>query len=321
MTEMFGPTRIVSSTDELFCILGKYDTQKEIAMFGKNSVVQSKSNLLTADSIYYEKYTQFGKAYRNIELYDTSNEVIVYGEYGEMKGKTQESMVTRNAVAKQYMNQDSMFMFADTILSYKFKDGKQIVRAYRLVKLFKHDMQAISDSLIYNKSDSSITLYHNPVMWSGSNQITADTIRLFMRNNQLDSFVLMSNAFLISREAVKQYNQIKGRNMYGFFNENKIRYLHVNGNGQSIYYAKDDSDFIGVNVNECSEMEFFFENNKIRRCNFINKPAAVFHPLNELKPDELRLKGFQWLNSRRPSPSLIMKRFYNKRLFFKKNFK
>ncbi len=316
----FGPTRIISYNDRLFCKSGQYDTEKQIAMFGKNSVVASKSNILAADSIYYEKLNQFGKAYNNIEIFDTVNKIIVYGDYAEMRGKSNEFYVTKKAVAKQYMQNDSMFVFADTIFSYQSKDKtKQLVRAYAHVKLLKSDMQAICDSLLYDRTDSCITLYKKPVMWSGSNQITSDTIELFLVNNQLDSFVLRGNAFLISREAAKLYNQIKGKNMYGFFEDNAIRYMHVNGNGQSIYYVKEDSDFVGVNEIDCSEMDFNFIGNKIASCNFINKPVSVFHPMINLKPEQLRLKGFVWLNNLRPTPVLIMKHFYRKSIFFKKN--
>jgi len=319
IAEFYGPTKITSKSDILYCKVGKYDTEKEIAMFGKNAVVVSKNNILTADSIYYEKLTQFGKAFKNIEMYDTTNNVVVYGDYGEMFGKLGLSIVTKNAVAKQYMKNDSMYLFSDTIISYQMAaTGKQMVKAFRKVKLIKSDMQAICDSLTYNKSDSSINLYKKPIMWSGSNQITADSITLFLKNNVLDSFVLRTNAFLISRETARQFNQIKGKNMYGFFEGNAIKFLHVNGNAQSIYYAKQDSDYIGVNTEDCSEMEFNFKMNKIDRCNFINQPFAVLHPINELKPEDLKLKGFIWLNNLRPTQALIMKRFYGKNNFLKK---
>jgi lipopolysaccharide export system protein LptA len=298
----YGPTTIVSDSDRIYCENGWYNTEKEVAQFTKNAEITSKSSKLKADSIYYERKVQFGRANRNIELTDTTNKIVVYGDYAELIGKEKRSFVTLHAVAKKLLENDSMYLFADTIFSYqKTEQQKQLVKAYYHAKVLKTDIQAVCDSLVYNNDDSTITLYHDPVMWSGQNQITSDTIVLFMNNNKLDSFDLDNNAFVISREGAKEYNQVKGKNMKGYVKENKISYIRVFGNGQSIYYANEDSAYIGVNVVNCSEMEFYFNNNRIDKGKFITSPDAIFYTLDEMKPEELRLKGFKWLNKRRPT--------------------
>lgn len=181
-------------------------------------------------------------------------------------------------------------------------------KAYYHTKMLKNDMQAVCDSMVYDYEDSTITLFRQPVMWSGQNQITSDTIILFLNNNKLDSFYLRSNAFVASREGAKEFNQVKGKNMKGFFEENKIKYILVYGNGQSIYYGKEDSAYIGVNFINCSEMEFLFKNNKIDKGKFITQPDAIFYSLDEIKPEELRLKGFKWQSKIRPDMKLVKQR-------------
>ncbi|MFA6260474.1 MAG: OstA-like protein [Bacteroidia bacterium] len=319
LTFFHGPTSIKGNTDKLLCNWGVYDTERQIAQFGRGAALKSNSNLLFADSLYYERKTEFGKAFRNIELHDTVNHVIVYGDYGELYGKTKRSIVTTNAVAKQSMENDSFFLFADTIQSFQWgKNNTQFIQAFRHVRIYKSDMQSVCDSLTYNRGDSLIVLYSKPILWSGPNQITADTILLFMQNNKPDSFICNTNAFIVSREAARLFNQVKGKNLYGSFYQNKIRYVFVSGNAQSIYYAKEDSDYIGVNVIDCSEMEFYFDQNRMQRANFINMPEAVLYPMNQRKPEELRLKGFNWHNRLRPSQTLIYKRFSTKSDFLKK---
>jgi lipopolysaccharide export system protein LptA len=314
VTDFYGPTNIVSKGDKIYCENGWYNTDKEIAQFNKNAIVTNKSNKLKADSIYYERKTEFGKAFKNIELTDTVNKIIIYGDYGELIGKEKRSFVTRRAMAKKLMENDSMFLFADTIFSYqKFKIQKQIVKAYYNAKILKNDIQAVCDSLVYNYSDSTINLYHDPIIWSGQNQITADTIVMFINNSKIDSFNLNNNAFIASREASNEYNQVKGKNMKGFFENNKIKYMLVFGNGQSIYFAKEaDSTYIGVNVVDCSEMEFYFNDNKIGKGKFITQPDAVFYSLDEMKSEELRLKGFKWQIARRPNIRTVKQRIKNK---------
>jgi lipopolysaccharide export system protein LptA len=316
-TYFLGPTTITNKQDVIYCEYGWYNNVKDIAMFSKKAKLTSKDKVLVADSIYYERKEDYGKAYRNIKLTDYINQMEINGDFGELFGKRRQSYITQKAYAKKMLQNDSMYLFADTIFSYQrdtITGQTQMVKAYRGAQILKWDMQAVCDSLVYRYVDSTITLYHLPVLWSGQNQITSDTIRMFLNNNKIDSFYLLSNAFMISKETSKHFNQVKGRYMKGLLEASKFKYLRVYGNGQSIFYAKEekDSSYIGVNVIDCSEMEFFFAANKIQRSNFITQPDATFYPIQQLKPEELKLKGFRWMNSRRPSLKTVRQYFVKK---------
>jgi hypothetical protein len=39
---------------------------------------------------------------------------------------------------------------------------------------------------------------------------------------------------------------------------------------------------------------------QIHKATFISSPDATLYPLDELKPEELRLKGFKWQEALRP---------------------
>jgi hypothetical protein len=166
-------------------------------------------------------------------------------------------------------------------------------------------MQVICDSLVYLKSDSLMTLYHKPVLWNDMNQVTGDTIVFYLNNRKLDSMDIKNNAFVISQETSRHYNQVKGRNMKAYFKAGKISYIQVYGNGQSIYYAKEDSAYIGVNVIDCSEMAFSFELGKMNTAKFITQPDATFYPIADMSPEELRLKGFVWRKKAKPTKQNI----------------
>lgn len=303
-----GPTNMYSENDTLYCEKGTYDTNKEISQLYNNALISNVDMVLNADTIYYLKPTNYGKARGTVKILDRKNETKLYGSFAEMIGSRGQFTITKDAVVKKYMDRDSMYIVCDTIQYFKETDiQEEMVRCYHKVNIFKSDLQAICDSLVYIKNDSIIYLYTQPVVWSGVNQITSDTILLFINNNMLDSFKLRSNGFLISREGSKEFNQLVGRNMYGSFKDSKISYMFASGNAQSIYYAKDDdSAYMGVNVITCSEMEFMFADNKISRANFITKPDAIFHPLNVLKSEELRLKGFKWKERIRPKQNKIL---------------
>jgi lipopolysaccharide export system protein LptA len=99
-----------------------------------------------------------------------------------------------------------------------------------------------------------------------------------------------------------QFNQIKGRNMKGYFKDNKIYKVIVLGNAQTIYYAYTDNNtaILGANRAECSNMIIFIVNNKINSITFLQKPDATLFPMKDVKPMEFLLGGFKWLERERP---------------------
>lgn len=313
-TYFLGATTITNRKDTIYCENGWYDNNRDVAMFSKNARLSNADKELYSDSIYYVRRQDYGKAYRNIKLIDRTNAIELHGHFGEFFGKKKQSYVTQKAYAKKMMQKDSMYLLADTLYSFQrdtITGQEQLVKAYHHAQILKLDIQSVCDSLVYRYNDSTITLFKEPILWSGNNQITADTVVLFLNNNQLDSFYLLTNGFMASREGAKEFNQVKGKRMRGRFEANAFKYLHVLGNAQSIFYAKDDKDssYMGVNVIDCSEMEFFFEQNRIKHINFINQPNAVFYPLTVMKPEELKLKGFVWRSKQRPTIKSTLKYF------------
>lgn len=301
-----GKTDIVSEDEKITANNGWYQTDKQIAFLFDKARVENKENTLEADTIYYERITKYGRGQSQVMIDDSANHTTVYGDYAEMFGGKRNSYITKDPLARNIFDKDTLYLLADTIFIYqKTAEQKDLVKAYRKVKMYKSDMQAICDSLVYRKEDSVIVMYKTPIMWNGDNQITADTIVFYINNRKIDSFDLNNNAFLTSKEAGKHFNQLKGKNMKGYFENNKIRKMRTYGNGQSIYYAKDDSLYVGVNVINCSEMEFYFANNKMDKGKFITSPDADFIPVDEVKPEGMRLKGFSWQVKKKPGKNVI----------------
>lgn len=298
----YGNTIITSATDTVYCQAGTYHTEKQSGVLLKRAKIRSAENTLIADTIIYDRKKKYSKALGNIIIADTVNKTLVLGNVAELFGLKKNSYVTKNALALSLVDNDTLMIWADTIYTYQksMENSRDILKAFYKVRIFKKDLQAICDSLVYIKQDSAMTLYKQPVLWSDANQITGDTIQFYINNRKLDSMYIRNNSFVASKINALHYNQIKGKDMKAYFRESKIDYIQVYGNGQSIYYPKEDSAYIGVNVIDCSEMKFRFEAGKVKSAQFITQPDATFYPLNEMKPEQLRLKGFKWLYKSRP---------------------
>ncbi|MFH1295719.1 MAG: OstA-like protein [Bacteroidota bacterium] len=303
----FGPSTIVSkdNVDSIYCIDGWYDTQKDISRFRRGARIYHAAQLLTGDTLYYERVNGFGQAFYNAMLLDTIQNIAITGNYGELKRKQGVGFMTQHATGILIEGNDSLFMHGDTIKAYfEPEEDQQQIRvmlAFYKVRFFRKDLQGACDSLVYHRSDSTIFLYHDPVIWSGKNQITADTITLTIRNGELDSMVMYKSAFIISQDDTNKFNQIKGKDMIAYFVKNELYKIIVIGNSETVYFAREeDRTMIGINKLYASDMLIFVKGNDIQTITYIDKPSGILYPENEISPYDLKLKNFRWREDQRP---------------------
>jgi hypothetical protein len=96
------------------------------------------------------------------------------------------------------------------------------------------------------------------------------------------------------------YDQIKGKEMVGYIVNKKLNHIEVNGNGQTLYYAREKEEIIGLNRAESSKISIRFKEGKINTISFLSKPEGELKPLLELKEEDKKLKGFDWKIQLRP---------------------
>jgi lipopolysaccharide export system protein LptA len=298
----YGPSTIRTTEDSIYCENGWYNTGKDIARFRKNGWIYHDTQVLTGDSLYYERKTGFGQAFNRARIIDTAQRMTLKGNYGELQRKKGYAFMVDSAVVEMVDKKDTLFMHSDTIYA-TFDTGQNIktIRCYYKVKFFRRDLQGMCDSMSYHGRDSTLFLYHDPVLWSEANQLTADSIMLTMLNNQIDSMVLHNSAFIISKDDTNKFNQVKGRDMVGFFRENELFKIKVLGNAESVYFAREeDRTLIGITKVYSSDMLIFIEKNQIQSITYQNQPRAVTAPEKDVSPYDLKLKGFKWIEGKRP---------------------
>jgi len=314
VTYFFGPTTIKGDKTFIYCENGYYNTKTDQSRFGKNAKIISEKTELKGDSIFYDGKKEVGEVFRNVTIRDTTQNYIVSGNYGKHLEKSKYSFVTGRAMMMQTFEKDTLFMHADTLKSIPDSLGKDVVYAYHKVKLFKSDLQGKCDSLIYSQADSTMRMFRNPVLWSSQNQITGDTILLATANGDLKSLYVNSNSFIISdalavgdsiQEPSGKYNQIKGRNMTGTFVDNNLHSLYVEGNGQLIYFPKDEKKDkapkpMGLNKGECSNIFITLRDNELIKLRMETETNSKFSPMRLTNASTLELDNFNWRAAERP---------------------
>lgn len=300
----YGPTTILSKDgDKLYTENGNYNTLTGKANFYKKSTYQTGNQILRGDTLFYDRKQGFGKGYSNVSVEDIAEKVTIFGQYAQSNRVNNVSYVTKKAFAVLVSDSDSLYLAADTLKTKLDTNGKdRMLLAYHTVKIFKSDLQAVCDSMAFAFKDSIMRCYKDPVIWAQGSQLSADFITLQLKNKKLDKINMYNAAFIISPDdSINYFNQVKGKNMYGTFLEGKLERLLVEGNGQSIYFAKEENGkYIGVNSAECSNILVKFKENKTDRITFITKPDATFSPLNQIDVSELKLKNFNYQETLRP---------------------
>jgi len=302
IADFTGPTNIVSKENHIYSELGWYDTKNDISLFKKNSYIENKKQKLSGDSLFYDRKIGLGKAYNDVMITDTVQKMIITGGYGEYNEKKAISIVTIQAMLTQIGDKDSLFLHADTLKAIEDTIKKEkTIFAYFKAKFFKTDLQGMSDSMVYKLKDSMLYLYFKPIIWSEENQLSADSIHILTTKSTVKSIYLYNSSFIISKDDSMKFNQIKGKDMIGYFNNNELEKINVYNNSESIYYVRDDKQaLIGINKAESVNMTIYLKERKVNRIIFLDKPQATIYPEKDLAPNDLLLRNFKWEETRRP---------------------
>jgi lipopolysaccharide export system protein LptA len=297
---MLGPTRIISDSNNIYCEKGWYDMEKNISMLKKNAMMQNRKQTVKGDSLYYERDNGFGMAFSRVELFDEEQNEILKGNFADYNEKTENSLLTDSAVFIQITDEDSIYVHADTLRSELDTTGSKLIRAYFKVKLYKINLQGKCDSMTYSFADSVIRLYHDPVLWSEGNQLSAEYIEITTKNRKVDKMYLQQMAFIANKADSLNFNQIKGRNMTCYFDKNELYKIDVMGNGESVYYLVEDDEIIGVNKSQSSNIIILWAEGKVQSIKSEPSPSATLYPLDDLPESESKLRDFKWLEDYRP---------------------
>jgi lipopolysaccharide export system protein LptA len=292
----------------------RYESRtKRFQLLGRGRV-SDPPNIIEADSIDFNDELGNGLALGNVILRDTSANFSIHTwrlDYNKQNsflnafGGFGDSEAEGRPLFKTLIEGDTLYMSADTLSSFETDTlGEfRLLLAYKDVRIFKSNLQAVCDSLSFSTTDSIFRFYQLsqlPIIWSDTSQFSADTIFMGMKNSQVDRIWLRKNALVINSEDKVYFNQIKGKNNTALFRENELREMLVEGNAQAIYYALDDDRaYIGMNETTCAEMRLYFGNNKVDNIRFYAQPTGKFTPMAKIR-EGTKLEGFFWETKRRP---------------------
>ncbi len=300
----YGPTEIENEDGtKLFAEGGVFRTEIDQSDFADGKL-DTEDYTLEGDQLFFDDLLRYYKSIGNVKLTAKNNDVIIIGDEGYYDKTNGISKVFGNPILKRILEEDTLYMAADTLVAIESEyDSAERILAYNNIRIFKKGMQGLADSAAYYKSDSLFVLFQGPILWNENNQINADTISMTIKDENLDRMNLYRNSFMVTEDTLKNYNQIKGRDMVAYFVDEEMTRMTVDGNAEGIYYVltEGDTSTMGMNKFICSTMKIGFKENQVSTISIFQQPEAKFIPPHELNVADTRLKGFSWRIDERPS--------------------
>ncbi len=301
ISHLYGPSTIVSDSNTIVTTLGWYDTNNDHAMLLNRSQLIGDKKMLTGDTLYYDRNKGFGEAFGNMFMIDSAQSVILEGQYGFYNEITDYSFATDSARVLEFSRSDTLYMHADTLLSYVDVDSTRILSAYHGVRFYRVDAQGVCDSLRYETRDSTLTLYQKPVMWSGNQQIFGDTIRVFFNDSTVDWAHVINTAFATQLKEGDYYDQLEGNEIKAFFDNGEMRRIEALGNVIVIFYPQEsDSTITGMFHTDASFLNIHLLNNEMQKMVMWPSVKGKMYPLDMLSHDMIFLSRYVWYGDERP---------------------
>lgn len=183
-------------------------------------------------------------------------------------------------------------------------DTTKVGFAYALgnVKVFRKDIQVRCDSMRYSDLDSIARFYRDPIVWNEENrQYYSDSLALLVKGNSIDRASLMSNAFVVTKEDEKLFDQIRGAEIMAYFDSTAaLKRFDALGDAVAVFFLEENGHLATVNKVECKMLSGNFVNGQMDRVFYYDTPKNDGYPVVQFPETDRLLKGFKWEPEKRP---------------------
>ena len=308
LAHVIGPSKIIQNGSVINTSDGYFDSKSDRAeMYGRSTVVD-KDKEITGDSLFYNKRTGLARGLGNVVYVDKRNRNQLTGQRLIYNEKTGYGFATGHALVKDYSQEDTLYMHADSMKVYTFNINTDSmyrkVHCFNHVKVYRQDIQAICDSLVFNSQDSCMTMYRDPIAWNGTRQILGEIIKVYMNDSTVREAHVINQALSVERiPGEKYFNQLSSKEISGYFIKGKIRRVFASGNAKAIFYPIDDKDSTlqGHIYIETDTIKMFISPERKLEKIWTPKNTGVMLPMTQISAEKLKLPEFAWFEELRPT--------------------
>ncbi len=307
LAHVTGPSVITQDSTTVNTCDGYFDSKADKSrLFGRSTISDGHKDI-TGDSLYYDKNSGEAEGFGKVVYRDAENKNELYGDYVTYNEKIGNGYATKNALVKDYSQQDTLYMHSDTIRLFTYNiDTDSVYRTvhcYNDVRAYRVDIQAVCDSLVGDSRDSCMTMFGHPVVWNGERQILGDMIKVYSNDSTVREAHVIGQAMSIEKcDEDGHYNQISSNVIDAFFIDGNIRRTDAVGNVQVIYYPVDEADstLMMLNYTETDTIRMYFTPERQIEKVWTCKHVSDMYPMTQIPPAKLRLPRFVLYDELRP---------------------
>lgn len=305
VASIVGPTNIYSEESEIYSEKGRYNTANRQATLLERSVIFNGKKEVTADSLFYDAASGYSEAFGNIVYTDTVNRNMLTGGYAYINEFVDSAYVTGRALVADFSQKDTLFMHSDTIWAVSYNlDTDSLYRqlkAYKKVRAWSTDMQAVCDSLVFDSRDTCLTMYKDPILWNGNVQLLGEEVKVYMDSTSIDWVHVINQTLYVEPVDSVNYNQIRGKEMMFYFNSGKLSEMNVVGSVEIVFFPlDDDSLYVGMNTTSAGRATAYVKDGQVDKVVVPDKSSGVFYPMSQRPPESCYLENFAWFDYVRP---------------------
>ena len=308
IAHVVGPSRIIQKGSVINTTDAYFNSKTDKAEMYSRSTVTDKNKEITGDSLFYSKKTGLARGYGNVIYVDKKNKNQLLGHRLIYNEKTGIGWATGHALAKEYSQKDTLYMHADSMKIYTFNINTDSVyrkvHCFKHAKVFRNDVQAICDSLVYNSKDSCMTMYKDPIAWNTDRQILGEVIKVYLQDSTVREAHVVGQALSIElMPDKKHYNQLSSKEITTYFVKGNVRRVVAFGNVKTIYYPVDDKDSTlqGLVYTETDTMKLYISPERKLQKIWTPKNESVMYPMTQIPPNKYKLPEFAWFDNLRPT--------------------
>jgi lipopolysaccharide export system protein LptA len=265
---LIGHVQIFDETKSLFAdtVYFFQKERKQVAVGHVRSITDSDTT--TADRMTYYEVSDKMVSEGSVRITNPKERKIVTGGYAEYLRTEEYGKIIRSPILIQYdsLGAEVMKIVGDTVETY---DRGQRTIVTGGVEITKPGIKAQCGRAEHIVSEEKIILSEKPIVWQTNQQISGDTLLLFMKDSQLVRAEVVGNALATSDADTlnkgRWVNKLTGQNMNFYFADEKVEKVVVENQATSIYHVIEDNQYKGFNEVSGERIELFLSDGEVNR--------------------------------------------------------
>ncbi len=282
--------------------------RKKTFLFEKNIRIHYNEKIIKGKYFFLDQKKKYGFI-KNFLLEDFKKKYFLISGYGEFDFNNYSLILKENPKIVNVSKKDSFLINSNILKINLKKNSEYYLQAFSVKSFFLNEsIQGKCNVLNYESSHDYIQFNGNPIFWFQNKQVTGESIYIYFLKKKeyfVKSIKIIKNAFYIEKINSKEFNQVQGDIISGFFDqENTLEKILIQGNIKSIIFLSENEmkEKRLINKSSCGMLSLYLDKEKkINNIFCVKESYSELIPLSKKTPNDfLFLSKFSWREKEKP---------------------